>query len=73
MVISTYQVQDRGTNQAPILGTWAANGVGSGIAEATYNQNLTSTASSTGEYGTFTKSLAYGLTQGWGKTLNNSK
>ncbi len=36
MVISTYQVQDRGTSQAPILGPWAASGVGSGIAEATY-------------------------------------
>ena len=29
MVISTFQVQDRGTQQAPILGLWGANGVGS--------------------------------------------
>ena len=35
MVISTFQVQDRGTNQAPILGPWGTNGVGSGIAEST--------------------------------------
>ena len=29
MVLSTFQVQDRGTQQAPILGLWGANGVGS--------------------------------------------
>ena len=29
MVISTFQVQDRGTQQAPILGLWSSNGVGS--------------------------------------------
>ncbi len=29
MVISTSQVQDRGTQQAPILELWGANGVGS--------------------------------------------
>jgi hypothetical protein len=29
MVISTYQVQDRGTQQAPILGLWKSDGVGS--------------------------------------------
>ena len=28
MVISTFQVQDRGTQQAPILGPWARDGVG---------------------------------------------
>jgi hypothetical protein len=28
MVISTFQVQDRGTQQAPILGLWGANEVG---------------------------------------------
>ena len=73
MVISTYQVQDRGTNQLPILGPWGANGVCALPGDATYNQGLTSTASSSGEYGTFTKSFNFGLQQGWGKTLNNSK
>ena len=67
MVISTYQVQDRGTNQAPILGTWAANGVGCFPSDSTLNgtsTGLTATATSAGEFGTFTKTLAFGLQQG---------
>ncbi len=76
MVISTYQVQDRGVNQAPILGTWAANGVGCQPSDSTVmgtSTGLTATSSSAGEFGTFTKSFNFGLTQGWPKTLNNSK
>ena len=74
MVISTYQVQDRGTNQAPILGNWAANGVGSALGDSAISStSLTATASGTGEYGSFTKSFPYLLTTGAPKTLNNSK
>ena len=80
MVISTFQVQDRGTQQAPILGPWAANGVGClpgdssfGVDTATPSTGLKATASASGEFGTYLKSFNYGLTQGWGKTLNNSK
>ena len=76
MLISTYQVQDRGTQQAPILGTWGANGVGSLPGDSTIAPSSTgfaTTASAAGEYGTFTRSLNFGLTQGWPKTLNNSK
>ena len=76
MVISTYQVQDRGTNQAPILGPWAANGVGSLPSDSTIigtSTGLSTTASTAGEFGTFTKSFGFGLTQGCPKTLNNSK
>jgi hypothetical protein len=74
MVISTYQVQDRGTNQAPILGNWAANGVGSLPGDTTIaGSGLTTTSSAAGEYGTFTKSFPFLLTTGAPKTLNNSK
>jgi len=74
MVISTYQVQDRGTNQAPILGNWAANGVGSILGDSAISStSLPATASGTGEFGSYTKSFPYLLTTGAPKTLNNSK
>jgi len=80
MVISTFQVQDRGTQQAPILGLWSSNGVGSlpgdssfGYNTAATNTGLTAVASAAGEFGTYTKSFNFGLTSGWGKLLNNSK
>ena len=80
MVISTFQVQDRGTQQAPILGLWTANGVGSlpgdssfGYNTAATNTGLTAVAAAAGEYGTYTKSFPFGLTVGWPKLLNNSK
>jgi hypothetical protein len=80
MVISTFQVQDRGTQQAPVLGLWATNGVGTipgdssfGYDTAATNTGLKAVAGAAGEFGTYTKSFNFGLTAGWPKTLNNSK
>jgi hypothetical protein len=80
MVISTFQVQDRGTQQAPILGLWGANGLGSlpgdssfGVSTVTPSVGLAATSAAVGEFGTYLKSFPYGLTMGWPKTLNNSK
>jgi hypothetical protein len=63
MVISTFQVQDRETQQAPILGLWGANGVpgvGSlpgdssfGVSTATPSTGLFATSAAVGEYGTY--------------------
>ncbi len=76
-VISTYQVQDRGTQQATILGLWGANGVGSlpgdssfGFNTGATNTGLTAVAAAAGEYGTYTKSFPFGLTVGWPELLN---
>jgi hypothetical protein len=78
--ISTFQVQDRGTQQAPILGLWVSNGVGSlpGDSSFRYNAAATNTglpavASAAGEFGIYTKAFPFGLTAGWPKLLNNSK
>ena len=75
MVIATRQVQDRGIQQAPILGPANSN-----IQTLPSDASLTNTAgtiaytaSSAGEFGTLTKSFNYGLQVGWAKTLNNSK
>ena len=80
MVISTFQVQDRGTQQAPILGLWGANGVGCvpgdssfGFSTATPSTGLAAVSAAVGEYGTYLKSFPFGLTVGWPKLLNNSK
>ena len=80
MVISTFQVQDRGTQQAPVLGLWGAAGVGSvpgdssfGVSTASPSVGLSATASAVGEYGTYLKSFPFGLNVGWPKLLNNSK
>ena len=80
MVISTFQVQDRGTQQAPILGLWGSNGVGTlpgdgsfGYNTGATNTGLTSVSGAAGELGTYTKSFPFGLTAGWPKLLNNSK
>jgi len=76
MVISTFQVQDRGTQQAPILGLWSANGVGALPGDSSFGPSttgLTATASAAGEFGSYVKSFPFGLTMGWPKTLNNSK
>ena len=76
MIISTFQVQDRGTQQAPILGLWGANGVGALPGDSSFGPSttgLTATASASGEFGTYVKSFPFGLTMGWPKTLNNSK
>jgi hypothetical protein len=76
MVISTFQIQDRGTQQAPILGLWGTNGVGALPGDSSFGPSttgLTATASAAGEYGSYTKSFPFGLTMGWPKTLNNSK
>lgn len=76
MVISTFQVQDRGTQQAPILGLWNANGVGALPGDSSFGPSttgLTATASAAGEFGSYVKSFPFGLTMGWPKTLNNSK
>jgi hypothetical protein len=80
MVISTFQVQDRRTQRAPLLGLWASNGVGSipgdssfGYDTATTNTRLKAVSAAAGEFGTYTKSFNFGLNAGWGETLNNSK
>jgi hypothetical protein len=80
MVLSTFQVQDRGTQQAPILGLWSTNGVGSIPGDSSFgcntgatNTGLVAVASASGDYGTYTKSFNFGLIAGLGKTLNNSK
>jgi hypothetical protein len=76
MVISTFQVQDRGTQQAPILGLWGANGVGTLPGDSSFGPattGLAATASAAGEYGSYVRSFPFGLTMGWPKTLNNSK
>ena len=64
MVIATRQVQDRGINQAPILGTPSTN-----------YQALVSTASwgTYGEYGSYAYTFRNALLNGCSKTLNNSK
>ena len=76
MVISTFQVQDRGTNQAPILGQINGNiqtlpGDYSVTTSAT--GAITFVTGTAGEFGTTSKSFQSALTQGWAKTLNNSK
>ena len=60
MVISTYQVQDRGVQQAPILGLWGSNGVGCvpgdssfGFSTATPSTGLAAVSAAVGEYGTY--------------------
>ena len=56
MVISTFQVQDRDTQQAPILGQANANGWGSLPGDASL-LGATATASAAGEFGAYQKSL----------------
>ncbi len=80
MVISTFQVQDRGTQQAPILGLWGANGLGFlpgdssfGVSTALPSVGLSATSAAVGEYGTYIKSFPFGLNVGWPKLLNDSK
>jgi len=72
MVISTYQVQDRDTQQAPILGQANTDGWGT-LPGAVSTVGTVTTAASAGEFETHLKSLDYALTLGCAKTLNNSK
>ena len=72
MVISTFQVQDRDTQQAPILGQADATGWGSLPGDSSL-VGATSTASAAGELGTHVKSFNYAITLEVAKTLNNSK
>ena len=62
MVISTFQVQDRGTQQQPILGSVNTNYVQPNSDLATY-----------GDFGSSQYTLNTALTKGVAKTLNNSK
>jgi hypothetical protein len=76
MVISTFQVQDRGIQQAPVLGLWGVAGVGTLPNDSSFGSatgGLTAVTSAAGEFGTYAKSFPFGLTAGWPKTLNNSK
>ncbi len=66
MVISTFQVQDRGTQQAPISGLWGANGLGSlpgdssfGVNTASPSVGLSATSAAV-EFGTYIKSFSFG-------------
>jgi hypothetical protein len=72
MVISTFQVQDRDTQQAPILGPANASGWGS-LASDSSVVGTTATASAAGEFGCQLKTFNYALQLGVAKTLNNSK
>ena len=72
MVISTFQVQDSDTQQAPISGQANADRWGS-LPGATSLVGATTVTSGGGEYGTHQKSFNYALTLGVAKTLNNSK
>jgi hypothetical protein len=71
MVVSTFQVQDRDTQQAPILGQANANGWGSIPGDGSL-VSATSIAAAAGEFGTQLKTFNYGLQLGAAKTLNNS-
>ncbi|MEI6628856.1 MAG: hypothetical protein WCN27_05600, partial [Alphaproteobacteria bacterium] len=62
MVISTFQVQDRGINQAPILGSVNTNYIQPNSDLATY-----------GEFGSSLYNFNTALVKGVSKTLNNSK
>jgi len=72
MVISTFQVQDRDIQQAPILGQANTNGWGSLPTDGSL-VGATSTSSAAGEFGTQLKTFNYALQLGVAKTLNNSK
>jgi len=72
MVISTFQVQDRDTQQAPILGQANTTGWGSLPGDASV-VGTTATSSAAGEFGTQLKTFNYALQLGCAKTLNNSK
>ena len=72
MVISTFQVQDRDTQQAPILGPCNADGWGSLPSDSSV-VGATATTLAAGEFGTSLKSFNYALQLGVAKTLNNSK
>ena len=72
MVISTFQVQDRDVQQAPILGQANTDGWGN-LPTDSSTVGATATASACGEYGTALKSFNYALQLGCAKTLNNSK
>ena len=64
MVISTRQVQDRGINQAPILGTPSSNYLA---------PVSTSSWGTYGEFGSYAYTFKNALMNGVSKTLNNSK
>ena len=72
MVISTFQVQDRDTQQAPIFGQANTTGWGSLPGDASV-VGTTATSSAAGEFGTQLKTFNYALQLGCAKTLNNSK
>ena len=72
MVISTFQVQDRETQQAPILGQGNATGWGSLPGDNSL-VGASSTTAAASEYGTHLKSFNYALQLGVAKTLNKSK
>lgn len=72
MVISTFQVQDRETQQAPILGLHGASGWGSLPGDSSVF-STTATSSAAGEFGSIIRSFNNALSLGAAKTLNNSR
>ena len=71
MIISTFQVQDREVQQAPILGLHNANGWGSLPGDNSVF-STTATANAAGEFGSIIRSFNNALSLGASKTLNNS-
>jgi hypothetical protein len=70
------KTQITGAQQAPILGLWSVAGVGTLPNDSLFGSatgGLTATSSGAGEFGIYAKSFPFGLTDGWPKTLNNSK
>jgi hypothetical protein len=65
-------VQDRDTQQAPILGQFNKDGWGTLPGDSSI-VGATTTSAGAGEYGTNLKTFNYALQLGVAKTLNNSK
>jgi hypothetical protein len=72
MVISTFQVQERDTQHAPLLRQANTDGWGT-VPGAVSTVGAVTTAAASGEFGTHLKMFNYALTLGVAKTLNNSK
>ena len=71
MIISTFQISDRDTQQAPILWLHNANGWGTSPTDSSLFGN-TATSSAAGESGSLMRSFDDAIRLGASKTLNYS-